>query len=276
MLPAAHSRPTPPAPAQPGRVPQGRGPGVHGGGEGEAPEQVRPRRQGAAPQPGHPPEGGAQHHQAPEHHRQHGEGVGKGKHGRHGEGQGPQPQGEGPQQPEQEGLNGRPVPRLHGDEQPAQRGVGQQGEKGRQQPRPGGGDQLAQVDAHAGDAAGHLVFQGVVLVLLGKDRVGRHHGQVEPRGEEGDQQGHAVPEGALEHPLPSRPAEGQGQEGGQRRQDGQGDPKLGPGRGAAPLGGQIAPHAAAPYLISFLRKASRPTATAPASHASPTAQHRPT
>ena len=198
------------------------------------------------------------------------------EHDGHGEGQGPQPQGDSGEQAEQERLDGLPVLRPGGDKQPAQPRVGKQGEKHQQQPRRGGGEQLAQVDAYTGQSVGHLVFQGARLVLVGKHRVGHYHGQVDARREEGDQQGQALPEGALEHALPPRPPPDQGQGGGQGRHDGQVDPVVGPGHGLAPLGGQIGSHSAAPYLISFRRKASRPMAVAAANHTSPESQHRPT
>lgn len=140
--------------------------------------------------------------------------MGEIEHGGHRQGEGPHPEGQGTQQAEEEGLDLNPVSHRSREQYPAEHGIDQQGQESQQKTNPCGGDQLAQVDAPAGQAERDFILQGIILILIGKDLVRHDHRQIEAHREKGGQQGQAISEAALKHVAEAEPPQ-EGQPGGQ-------------------------------------------------------------
>lgn len=168
--------------------------------------------------------------------------MGEIEHGGHRQGEGPHPEGQGTQQAEEEGLDLNPVSHRSREQYPAEHSIDQQGQESQHKTNPCGGDQLAQIDAPAGQAERDFILQGIILILIGKDLVRHDHRQIEAHREKGGQQGQAISEAALKHVTEAEPPQ-EGQPGGQGQQDQQECPEIRAGHRPAPFRGQVVLHA---------------------------------
>ena len=129
-----------------------------------------------------------------------------------------------------------------GEEQPAAAQIeADQYHTGRQRHQHGY-QQLAQIDAPAGQAVGHLVFQSIVLVLIGEDDISGDQGGVETEAEDGRHHDG----GGMETDI--RVAPGIGEPGAQQQQafpgqaNQQGNVEVLAAEGLGTLGAQVISH----------------------------------